>query len=94
MSYHGYKDLAITLHNALHPIPAITTLAQKSTSEWRELLKQIIEGCNCLHSKYKIIHNDLKCDNIVLTSESTLGGLRPIIVDFNKACKIGKGKKI
>ena len=72
MSYHGYKDLTITLHDALHPILTITTLVQKSTSEWIGLLKRIIEGCNSLHSKYTIIYNDLKCDNIVLTSESTL----------------------
>lgn len=93
MTYHGYKDQTITLHDALHPNSAITILVQEFASEWKGILRQIIEGCNCLHNKYKIIHNDLKCDNIVLTSQNASVGLRVIIIDFNKACEVGKGKK-
>ena len=96
MSYHGFKDQAvetITLYDVLHPNSAIATLVQELTSKWKGLLNQIIEGCNCLHSEYKVIHNDLKCDNIVVTLHNTAGNPRAIIVDFNKACKVGKGKK-
>ena len=70
MSYHGFKDQAvetITLYDVLHPNSAIATLVQELTSKWKGLLNQIIEGCKCLHSEYKVIHNDLKCDNIVVT---------------------------
>ena len=84
---------SLSLPDALHRNFTITTLVQQFTSKWIGLLRQIIEGCYCLHSKNKINHNDLKCDNTVLTSENTLGSLRAIIVKFNKACKVGKKKK-
>ena len=90
MSYHGYKDQTITLHDALHPK---SDIVQEFASEWAAILRQITEGCNSLHNKYKIIHNDLKCDNIVLASQTVSGGTRAVIVDFNKACEVGKGKK-
>ena len=53
--------------------------------DWMNILKQAIEGCVYLHNNYKTIHNDIKCDNIVLTSGS-------VIVDFGKPCKIDEGK--
>ena len=93
MSYHSYKDQTITLHDALYPKSDITILVQEFASEWTAILRQITEGCNSLHNKYRIIHNDLKCDNVVLASQTVSGGIRAVIVDFNKACEVGKGKK-
>lgn len=93
MTYHDFKNQTITVHDVLHPKSATATLVQELASEWVGIVRQILKGCNCLHSKYKIIHNDLKCDNIVLTCPSPCEGVRAIIIDFNKACDIGKGKK-
>ena len=45
-----------------------------------------------LHSKLKILRNDLKDDNIVLTLQSYTK-LMAIIIDFGKACELGDGKR-
>ena len=93
MTYHNFKNKTITLHDALHPNSNTAILIQQLSSKWIGIVRQIINGCNCLHSKYKIIHNDLKCDNIVLTSQSASESIKAIIIDFNKACEVDKGKK-
>ena len=51
----------------------------------------ILAGLEHLHSQCKVLHNDLKDDNIVLNQTSTQVGA--VIVDFGKACKIGEGKR-
>ena len=43
-----------------------------------------------MHGNYKIIHNDIKCDNIVVTSEPT--HLKAVVVDFGKVCRVAEGK--
>ena len=39
-----------------------------------------------------IIHNDLKGDNVVLSSSPVLPKVKPVIIDFGKACETTKGK--
>ena len=50
--------------------------------------------CNICTNKHKILHNDLKTDNIVLKStplaDDTIIGA--VIIDFGKACEISKGR--
>ena len=36
--------------------------------DWMKVIKQIILGLEHLNSRHKVLHNDLKSDNIVLTS--------------------------
>lgn len=50
----------------------------------------ILSGLEHLHSQYKILHNDLKDDNIALSK--TLSQIKAVIIDFCKACKISEGK--
>ena len=38
-----------------------------------------------LHS-HSILHNDIKCDNIVLYKDEE--GLKPVLIDFGKACSV------
>lgn len=56
------------------------------------MLLQIIDGLEHLHSKCKILHNDIKGDNVVLSS-TLQGSLSAVIIDFGKACEISQGKK-
>ena len=92
MSYHGFNNQTLSLHDVLHPNSDTTDLLQTFTINWINLLQQITAGLNCLHSNYKILHNDIKFDNIVLAPGSTPVHLKAVIIDFNKACKTGKGK--
>jgi len=84
----------VGLHNVLNPSKsrsAIRELTPLKTIDWMNVLKQILEGCWHLHNKYKIIHNDIKCDNIVVVSRPT--HLKAdLIVHFKKACRVAEGK--
>ena len=81
-SFHGINGHSMTLHRALH------TKSQEVKDlivgvDWIEVTKHIINGLECLHNRYKLLHNDLKCDNIILTSTS------PIVINkisFNRFC--------
>ena len=93
MSYHGLGNYSVSLHDVLNPSKCrseIRGLTQLKTIDWMNVLKQILEGCGYLHNNYKIIHNDIKCDNIVVTSGPT--HLKAVIVDFGKACRVAEGK--
>ena len=68
MSYHGIDNQTVSLHDVLYPSKSastITQLVQITSNDWINILKQIFEGFGYLHDNYKIIHNDIKCDNIV-----------------------------
>ena len=90
MSYHGVGDQAITVYDALYPNSNTRELLQMITVDWMDILKQITEGCGYLHNNYKIIHNDIKCDNIALAAGHT--SVKAVLIDFGKACQIGEGK--
>ena len=57
---------------------------------WIEIVLHIIHGLEHLHSKYSILHNDLKCDNIVLNSSTS--SIQAVIIDYGKACEIKEEK--
>ena len=44
-----------------------------------------------LHNKYKVIHNDIKMDNICLSLTIT-SQIKVVIIDFGKACNADQGK--
>lgn len=88
-SYHGFHDHSLTIHRAL--FKKIDDCVVKIN--WKDMLIQVINGLEYLHIRHKVIHNDLKSDNIVLTStnlqHSSVGA---VIIDFGKACEASKGK--
>ena len=66
-SFHGINDHSVTLHRALFTQskevkPVLVDVC------WMVVLQQISCGLEQLHTKYRVLHNDLICDNIVLTS--------------------------
>ena len=90
-SYHGLNEESVTLHLAVHSKPEVTRKLLDDGNTWINILTQITNGLNSLHSEYKLLHNDLKMDNICLTS-SLNSQLQAVIIDFGKACDIHRGK--
>lgn len=93
ISFHGIDNKCVTLHDAVSSkSQAIKGLLDNSSS-WINILKQITTGLNYMHTKHKVIHNDIKSDNICLTfSSTTTMSLQAVIIDFGKACNISNGK--
>ena len=89
-SFHGIDNRSITIYHALSR--KLTELVV----DWMKIFSEVISGLQHLHNKHKILHNDLKTDNIVLKSttvplaDSTIVGA--VIIDFGKACEISKGR--
>ena len=76
MSYHRIDNHTVSPHDVLYPSKSRSTsreLVQITSIDWMNILKQIFEGFGYLHDNYKIIHNDIKCDNIVLGSVYSSG---------------------
>ena len=90
-SYHGLNDESVTLHTAVYSKPEITKKLLHNGTIWISILRQITNGLNSLHGEYKLLHNDIKMDNICLTLTST-SQLKAVIIDFGKACDMHKGK--
>lgn len=84
-TYHEYKSRSLTVHCALF------NKSSDGEIDWKEVLVQIVQGLDQLHNKYRIIHNDLKGDNVVLSS-SVQGSLSAVIIDFGKACEFSQAK--
>ena len=93
ISFHGIDNKCVTLHDAVsHKSPVAKILLDDSRG-WINIRKQIVTGLNYMHTKYQIIHNDIKSDNICLGSSfiSTVC-IQAVIIDFGKACNITSGK--
>ena len=62
--------------------------------DWAEVIKQVVCGLEHLHNRHKMLQNDMKCDNVVLTVLTTPpSSIRAVIIDFGKACEISKGRR-
>lgn len=88
----GYDCLIMSIHTLNGASYNIQSLLDAKSKEiikdisWSKVLLGIVKGLEYLHSHCKgsILHNDLKCDNVVV--ENSCGFVEPIIVDFGKAC--------
>ena len=89
-AFHGFKGVSVTLHDAITK-KAEVHLADYEM-DWRYILYKISEGIEELHSVYRVLHNDIKSDNIVLAPSSLGLCVNPIIIDFGKACDVTQGK--
>ena len=90
-SFHGVHDQPTTLISVLSSQSNVFA-NEKININWIDLLRQIACDLECLHSKHKLIHNDIKGDNIVLSLAPVVLNVKPVIIDFGKACEIAKGK--
>lgn len=58
--------------------------------DWLCILGGTLSAIEYIHSK-QILHNDIKGNNIVI--EKLAHGLRPVLIDFGKACYMKDGRK-
>ena len=87
LSYHTIGDHTVTLDCLFDCSQVINNITAKV--DWVHVLRGLLCGLEHLHLKHRIIHNDLKCDNIVLSGDTVI---RSVIIDFGKACDISEGK--
>lgn len=73
ISFHGFCDKSITLHSAICG-RSLDILADYDIN-WKNILLQILEGLKELHVVYKVLHNDIKSDNVVLAPGYSLAQL-------------------
>ena len=90
-SYHGYMGCSMTIHHALFSKKSPEVRNSLVNDDWKDVLKHIITGLEHLHTIQKVLHNDLKGDNVLLTS-TVRGSLGAVIVDFGKACETSRGR--
>jgi len=66
LSYHAMGDHTVTIYDSLF---TRSQVIKRVTGEvdWAFILKGVLCDMEHLHSKQKIIHNDLKCDNVILS---------------------------
>lgn len=86
ISFHGIDNQSVTLHDAVSCKSHVTKTLLNNSSSWINILQQITTGLNYMHTKYQVIHNDIKSDNICLASPFTTAMcVRAVIIDFGKA---------
>ena len=63
---------------------------------WMLLCSQLLEAVAYIHDTAQILHNDIKCDNILLTDQENLVSpqrkYQIILTDFGKATTISSGR--
>ena len=85
-----YSDTSITVHCVITGKKEVVT---EYDIDWKYICIQMLGGIEELHSIYKILHNDIKSDNIVLAPSSLGNTVNAVIVDFGKACDLKQGKR-
>ena len=89
MQYHGLTQHSISF------IFSSALYDKQPRDDWFILIVQVIEGVRYLHEDANVLHNDLKCDNIIICDSLKISPRSPplvqfqaLIVDFGKACTI------
>ena len=88
LSYHAMGDQMVTINDSLFTRSQVIERVTREV-DWVFILEGILCGMEHLHSKQKIIHDDLKCDNVILSLNIVV---QAIIIDFGIACDLSKGK--
>ena len=83
--FHGDKAQSLTLYKAMKRSDRL----ELDKPHWLRILRGIIEALSHVHNK-KILHNDLKSNNILL--EKRAKNFNPVIIDFGKARFISNPK--
>lgn len=64
-----------------------------SLPEWILICAQLMEALSYLHDTVGVLHNDIKCDNVLITKTSTYSKCQIVLVDFGKATTFSEAKK-
>ena len=103
MQYHGFIDMSTTTPPRSHTLghEIFKHVFCLKATDWLIVCAQILDAVNYLHSSADILHNDIKCDNIVFgvpttatttTTTSTTNYFQILLIDFGKATKTASGK--
>lgn len=94
MQYHGVGGECITLLTEKERKKVITSNFFQS---WAVVSAQLAEAVRYLHEEARILHNDLKANNVVFQGEPNLpdasSKIQIVIIDFGKACERENGRK-
>lgn len=98
MQYYGIDLKSVTFRRDLVDCKVVT-----SYELWIVLCAQLVEAFVYLHKKVGILHNDLKGDNVLITTQKTTNqrlsaadvssALQVVVIDFGKALKPTDGRK-
>ncbi len=87
--FYGCKDSSTNSQTLQDIFAGISAIDLLNLEQWLAILYQLVDALFYLHQK-KILHNDVKCDNIVVIKNA--GFHSPILVDLGKACLISEAK--
>ena len=103
MQFHGLRCEPYTLSKSLSRKEGL----KLSTKVWLSLCAQMVEAIRYLHQDVEVLHNDIKCNNILLSqSVSTLKEYDPeisdyehirvqiVVIDFGMASLISENKRL
>lgn len=88
-AYGNEELLPATLHDVLKGSSAMS-IPESKPEVWLHITVQLVEALGYIHER-KILHNDIKCDNVLLAEHADLK--MPILIDFGKACLISEGRR-
>lgn len=87
MAYISLSGSPVTLHTLLTNPPEGSLL---TSTLGHQVLLDVSKGLHFIHNS-GILHNDIKLDNIVI-GDTVSTSVRAYIIDFGKACFVGRGK--
>ena len=90
LSFHGVDTQSYSLHSILWSKKEHHNKLEVSDLQWKSVLVGVISAIDHLHH-LNILHNDIKEDNVVLDVQK--GNVKPIVIDFGKACQKEDGRK-
>lgn len=93
LQFHGISECALTLADAVAQRKPLITNGKSCTL----LCVQIMEALRYLHEDEEILHNDLKCNNVLLAEADSGDGdswLHIVITDFGKASTISEERRL
>ena len=83
LHFHRFGgDQAITVRSALYSRSKNIQDIIASVS-WMDILQEMCAGLEQLYCYQKVIHNDLKCDNVLASTSHVC--IKAVIIDFGKA---------
>lgn len=90
LSFHGIDDKSCTLHKALN-YDSEQLWFDRSLIDWKVIIIDLLSAVNYLR-KNRILHNDIKSDNIVIDKRSST--YRCVLIDLGKGCDFNNAKSI